>query len=79
MRILAAGGLDTLGETEVILDSGANCGVIKTRSLLRNISSCKPVTFDGLGGTVTIAQMGSIHGLCEAYYHPNVVAISSYF
>ena len=71
---LAFGGSNTLGEHQLIVDTGANMSVIMNPLMLRGIKRCNPVTFDGLHGNLEVSQTGSLLGICRAYYHPEAVA-----
>ena len=82
MHVLASGGADSLTPTDCLLDSAANCSVVRNRNLLSYLHPCPPpVRFDGLGGALTIAEKGHLGSLCEAYYHPaataNIISFSS--
>ena len=41
---------------------------------LTNLTSCNPVIFDGLSGSINITQKGSLGSKCEAYYHKDIIA-----
>ena len=58
-----------MSPTDCLLDSGANCSIIKSRALLTNIRSCTPANFDGIGGALTIAEKEKLGPLCNAYFH----------
>ena len=66
---LAFGGSNTLGEHQLIVDTGANMSVIMNPLMLR----CNPVTFDRLHGNLEVSQTGSLLGICRACYHPEAV------
>ena len=55
-------------------NSGANCSIVHNRGLLTNLKSCKPVNFDGLSGSISITQRGSLGTICDAYYHKDIIA-----
>ena len=74
LRAYAGGRHSTLLPTDVILDTGANCSIVHNRHLLTNLTSCHPVTFDGLSGSINITQKGSLGSICEAYYHKDIIA-----
>ena len=38
------------------------------------MSTCNPVTFDGLSGSINITQKGSLGSICDAYYHKDIIA-----
>ena len=72
--VFYGGGANALSDTDVILDTGANCGVVHSIHILQNVKFCPPVTFDGLAGTLTTSRKGSLGGICDAYFHPRAVA-----
>ena len=74
LRAYAGGRHPTLLPTDIILDTGANCSIVHNRSLLTNLKSCKPVIFDGLSGSISITQRGSLGTICDAYYHKDIIA-----
>ena len=74
LRAYAGGRHSTLLPTDVILDTGANCSIVHNRNLLTNLTSCNPVIFDGLSGSINITQKGSLGSICEAYYHKDIIA-----
>ena len=73
-QILLAKGPIGLLPTDVILDSGATFSIIFNADLLSKTHSCSPVTFDGLNGTLSIDQRGSLQDLCDAYFHEAALA-----
>ena len=74
LRAYAWGKHPTLLPTDIILDTGAYCSIVHNRSLLTNLKSCKPVIFDGLSGSISITQKGSLGTICDAYYHKDIIA-----
>ena len=74
LRAYAGDRHPTLLPTDIILDTGANCSIVHNRSLLTNLKSCKPVIFDGLSGSISITQRGSLGTVCDAYYHKDIIA-----
>ena len=74
LRAYAGGRHPTLLPTDIILDTCANCSIVHNRSLLTNLKSCKPVIFDGLSGSISITQRGSLGTICDAYYHKDNIA-----
>ena len=79
--VFCGGGAKALSDTDVILDTGANCGVVHNIHILQNVKFCPPVTFDGLAGTLTTSRKGSLGGICDAYFHPragaNILSLSA--
>ena len=71
LNVFTAGSQSNLSPTDVILDTGANCSIVHNSQLLSNMSTCNPVTFDGLSGSINIRSLGSI---CDAYYHTDFIA-----
>ena len=74
LYVLTAGSHSNLSPTDVILDTGANCSIVHNSKLLSNMSTCNPVTFDGLSGSINIAQKGSLGSICDAYHHKDIIA-----
>ena len=74
MNVFTAGSQSNLSPTDVILDTGANCSIVHNSKLLSNMSTCNPVTFDGLSGSNNITQKGSSGSICDAYYHKDIIA-----
>ena len=62
--VFYGGGAKALSDTDVILDTGANCGVVHNIHILQNVKFCPPVTFDGLAGTLTTSREGSLFSFC---------------
>ena len=54
LNVFTAGSQSNLSPTDVILDTGANCSIVHNSQLLSNMSTCNPVTFDGLSGSINI-------------------------
>ena len=52
LNVFTAGSQSNLPPTDVTLDTGANCSIVHNSQLLSNMSTCNPVTFDGLSGVV---------------------------
>ena len=38
------------------------------------MSTCNPITFDGLSGSINITHKGSLGSICDAYYHKDIIA-----
>ena len=38
------------------------------------MSTCNPVTFDGLSGSINTTQKGSLGSICDAYCHKDIIA-----
>ena len=62
------------------LDTGANGSIVRNRNLLHGITREAPLTFGGIGGSLTTTRRGCIRDLCQAYYHPespaNIISFS---
>ena len=71
---LAFGGADSIDKNSILVDTGANFSIVKDIDLVTDVKPCAPVIFDGLKGTLTVNQCGSLLGICPAYYHPDAVA-----
>ena len=80
MLSFLAGKENLLGDYDLILDTGANGSIVRNKALLHNISRQAPLTFGGIGGSITTSRRGRIRDLCEAYYHEsspaNIVSFS---
>ena len=79
MSLLAGQG-NQLKEHDLILDTGANGSIVRNRNLLHGITREAPLTFGGIGGSLTTTRRGGIRDLCQAYYHPdspaNIISFS---
>ena len=71
---LAFGAKKNIDKNSLLVDTGASFSIVKDYGLMSELKSCSPVTFDGLQGTLTVNQSGSLLGICQAYYHPDAVA-----
>ena len=75
-----AGKENALGDYDLILDTGANGSIVRNKDLLHDVSRQAPLTFGGIGGSITTSRRGHIRDLCEAYYHEsspaNIVSFS---
>ena len=66
---------DILHDHHVIHDSGANCGIFKNISILKDIQiSNETATINGIGGNLTTNVIGTFHNKHDVYYHPDAVA-----
>ena len=70
LQAMATGGTDSLGPYDCLLNTAADCSVVRNKTLLDNLHRCQAVNFDGVGGTLAILQKGRLGPLCDAYYHP---------
>ena len=54
--------------------------LVRNKDLLHGMSRQAPLTFGGIGGSITTSRRGRISDLCEAYYHEsspaNIVSFS---
>ena len=56
LQAMATGGADSLGPYDGLLDTAANCSVVRNKTLLDNLHRCQAVNFDGIGGTLAISK-----------------------
>ena len=70
-----------MGPYDCLLDTAANCSLVRKKTLLENLNRCQTVNFDGIGGTLAISQKGHLGPLFYVYYHPaataNIISLSS--
>ncbi len=60
-----------LGNTEVVLDTGATASVFKNSSLLTNLRPAdRPITVNGLGGSLQATLEGDFGSFGKVYYTP---------
>ena len=74
LTVFTAGSQSNLSPTDMILDTGANYSIMYQSKLSSNISTCNPVTFDRLSGSINITQTGSLGNICDTYYHRDMIA-----
>ena len=75
LNVFTTGSQSNLSPTDVILDAGVNCSIVHNSKLLSNISTCNPVTLDGLSGSIDMTQKESLGSKCDAYYHKDIIVI----
>ena len=81
LQVMATGGADSLGPNDCLLDTAANCSLVRNKTSLHNLHGCQTVIFDGIGGTLAISQKGCLGPFCNAYHHAaataNIISLSS--
>ena len=60
-----AGKENALGDYDLILDTGANGSIVRNKALLHDMSRQAPLTFGGIGGSITTSRRGRIRDLCR--------------
>ena len=66
---------DNTADSFSISHPDANCSTVHNSKLLSNISTCNPVTLDGLSGSIDMTQKESLGSKCDAYYHKDIIVI----
>ena len=72
--VLAGGGAETISDTDLILDTGANITVIKNSDLIHGMKDKTTIHLDGLTGDLEVSKGGRLLDLCPAYFHPKAMA-----
>ena len=63
-------------DIKIQMDSGANRSVTPFKRLLHNIQRIQPISIDGVGGTITMNEVGCIRQVQETIISPNDITLS---
>lgn len=74
-QVFASKRPSVLSNEDILLDNQATVSVFHNKGYLRNIRQADtPLTIVGVGGQITVSQVGDFGTFGKVYYHPDAVA-----